>query len=221
MQYAQRFFRPIQDLSEKFNILQSAMAACERIFKLLDEPLPAPPAETPLVAFSAPRGDIRISQRVIRLHGRRESQGGKLGVARRFFSHCTGTNPGHRRPHRSGKNHAHPAAAALLRYSARRNFAGWRGHSPLRRAPIAASVRHRVAGSISFYRHIGIQRPPGRRRHQPRARGVRAARSGSRLPAGLVNRWRGNQRHGTRRYFFRWPAPADQFARALAYNRAS
>lgn len=38
MQYAQRFFRPIQDLSEKFNILQSAMAASERIFKLLDEP---------------------------------------------------------------------------------------------------------------------------------------------------------------------------------------
>jgi ATP-binding cassette subfamily B multidrug efflux pump len=36
MQYAQRFFRPIQDLSEKYNILQSAMAAGERIFKLLD-----------------------------------------------------------------------------------------------------------------------------------------------------------------------------------------
>jgi ATP-binding cassette subfamily B protein len=41
MQYAQRFFRPIQDLSEKFNILQSAMAASERIFKLVDEPIPA------------------------------------------------------------------------------------------------------------------------------------------------------------------------------------
>jgi ATP-binding cassette, subfamily B, multidrug efflux pump len=39
MQYAQRFFRPIQDLSEKFNILQTAMAASERIFKLLDEPV--------------------------------------------------------------------------------------------------------------------------------------------------------------------------------------
>ena len=38
MLYAQRFFRPIQDLSEKFNILQTAMAASERIFKLLDEP---------------------------------------------------------------------------------------------------------------------------------------------------------------------------------------
>jgi ATP-binding cassette, subfamily B, multidrug efflux pump len=36
MQYAQRFFRPIQDFSEKYNILQSAMAASERIFKLLD-----------------------------------------------------------------------------------------------------------------------------------------------------------------------------------------
>ncbi|HVO60923.1 MAG TPA: ABC transporter ATP-binding protein [Terriglobales bacterium] len=39
MQYAQRFFRPIQDLSEKYNILQSAMAASERVFKLLDTPV--------------------------------------------------------------------------------------------------------------------------------------------------------------------------------------
>ncbi|HLJ87410.1 MAG TPA: ABC transporter ATP-binding protein [Candidatus Angelobacter sp.] len=38
MQYAQRFFRPIQDLSDKYNILQSAMAASERVFKLLDSP---------------------------------------------------------------------------------------------------------------------------------------------------------------------------------------
>jgi ATP-binding cassette subfamily B multidrug efflux pump len=39
MQYAQRFFRPIMDFSEKYNILQSAMAASERIFKLLDTPV--------------------------------------------------------------------------------------------------------------------------------------------------------------------------------------
>jgi len=37
VQYSLRFWRPIQDLSDKFNILQAAMAACERIFKLLDE----------------------------------------------------------------------------------------------------------------------------------------------------------------------------------------
>ncbi len=36
IQYSQRFWRPIQDLSDKYNILQAAMAACERIFKLLD-----------------------------------------------------------------------------------------------------------------------------------------------------------------------------------------
>jgi len=38
IQYSQRFFRPIQDLSEKYNILQSAMASSERVFKLLDTP---------------------------------------------------------------------------------------------------------------------------------------------------------------------------------------
>ena len=44
-QYGLRFFRPIQDLSEKYNILQSAMAASERIFRLLDTPvqIQAPP----------------------------------------------------------------------------------------------------------------------------------------------------------------------------------
>ncbi len=48
LQYARRFFRPIQDLSEKYNLLQAAMASSERIFKLLDEEVritdPATPA---------------------------------------------------------------------------------------------------------------------------------------------------------------------------------
>lgn len=39
LQYSQRFFRPISDMSEKFNVLQSAMASSERIFTLLDEPV--------------------------------------------------------------------------------------------------------------------------------------------------------------------------------------
>jgi ATP-binding cassette, subfamily B, multidrug efflux pump len=39
IQYSQRFFRPIQDLSDKYNILQAAMASSERIFKLLDTPV--------------------------------------------------------------------------------------------------------------------------------------------------------------------------------------
>ena len=39
IQYSQRFFRPISDMSEKFNMLQSAMASSERIFTLLDTPV--------------------------------------------------------------------------------------------------------------------------------------------------------------------------------------
>src|SRR6201981_2610674 len=57
--YASRFFRPIQDLSEKFNILQSAMAASERIFRLLDEPAPAASPEDAL-GLDAPRGEIEF-----------------------------------------------------------------------------------------------------------------------------------------------------------------
>lgn len=46
LQYARRFFRPIQDLSEKYNILQNAMASSERVFKLLDrEPAIDDPAD--------------------------------------------------------------------------------------------------------------------------------------------------------------------------------
>ena len=57
--YANRFFRPIQDLSEKFNILQSAMAASERIFKLLDEPA-AIESSGEAVTLVSPRGEIEF-----------------------------------------------------------------------------------------------------------------------------------------------------------------
>ncbi|MGA8220183.1 MAG: ABC transporter ATP-binding protein [Candidatus Acidiferrales bacterium] len=68
MQYAQRFFRPIQDLSEKFNILQSAMAASERIFKLLDEPVTiVSPAH--VRALPAPRGEIEFRNVWFAYHG--------------------------------------------------------------------------------------------------------------------------------------------------------
>ncbi len=68
MMYAQRFFRPIQDLSEKFNILQTAMAASERIFRLLDEPVTiAPSAQPP--ALLAPRGEIEFRNVWFAYHG--------------------------------------------------------------------------------------------------------------------------------------------------------
>jgi ATP-binding cassette subfamily B protein len=57
LQYSQRFFRPISDMSEKFNVLQSAMASSERIFKLLDEPVsidsPPRPRKAPMAGHIA------------------------------------------------------------------------------------------------------------------------------------------------------------------------
>lgn len=48
VQYIQRFFEPLRDISSKFTIMQSAMAAAERIFSLLDKPEPdAPTRELP------------------------------------------------------------------------------------------------------------------------------------------------------------------------------
>ena len=51
LMYAQRFFRPISDMSEKFNVLQGAMASSERIFALLDTPVAiASPSRQPAPA---------------------------------------------------------------------------------------------------------------------------------------------------------------------------
>ncbi len=57
LQYGMRFFRPIQDLSDKYNILQAAMASSERVFKLLDTP-----AE--ILVPAAPRGVPGVSAEV-------------------------------------------------------------------------------------------------------------------------------------------------------------
>ena len=56
-QYGLRFFRPIQDLSEKYNILQGAMAASERIFKLLDT---KPAIVSPARPQTFPQGSVAI-----------------------------------------------------------------------------------------------------------------------------------------------------------------
>ena len=56
--YAQRFFRPISDLSEKFNVLQGAMASSERVFALLDTPVEiALPTASALASWGVRSGD--------------------------------------------------------------------------------------------------------------------------------------------------------------------
>ncbi|MFQ5789260.1 MAG: ABC transporter ATP-binding protein [Acidobacteriota bacterium] len=56
VQYSEKFFRPISDLTEKFNILQAAMASSERIFGLLDTP---PAIESPARAHHPVRRPAR------------------------------------------------------------------------------------------------------------------------------------------------------------------
>jgi ATP-binding cassette, subfamily B, multidrug efflux pump len=62
IQLTRRFFQPLQDLSEKFNLLQSAMASSERVFALLDQPVsvqePTDPARLPRPV----RGDVRFER---------------------------------------------------------------------------------------------------------------------------------------------------------------
>jgi len=60
LQYSQRFFRPISDMSEKFNVLQSAMASSERIFKLLDEPVTIESRAQPARRSAPAPGHIRF-----------------------------------------------------------------------------------------------------------------------------------------------------------------
>jgi ATP-binding cassette subfamily B protein len=59
IQYTERFFRPIQDLAEKYNILQGAMASSERIFRVLDEPVTVLDPPDPLI-LDRVRGEVEF-----------------------------------------------------------------------------------------------------------------------------------------------------------------
>ena len=60
IQYTRRFFQPLQDLSEKFNLLQSAMASSERVFTLLDEPVTVREPVAPRALPRPVRGEVRF-----------------------------------------------------------------------------------------------------------------------------------------------------------------
>jgi len=74
IQYARRFFRPIQDLSEKYNLLQSAMASSERIFKLIDDEIEIEDPPNPVSLKKPVRGEIEF-QGVWFAYGKRAEDG--------------------------------------------------------------------------------------------------------------------------------------------------
>ncbi len=140
IQYAQRFFRPIQDLSEKYNILQAAMAASERVFKLIDEepsivspPQPEDRAITPGQSSSAtsgsptrrsqpnnrsPSNPLRTKLQIrcsVGFTHRRSAGRRRVDSARRLLHHRSRRDRSDRRSYRSGQNHHHGSDDALLR----------------------------------------------------------------------------------------------------------
>ena len=60
IQLTRRFFQPLQDLSEKFNLLQSAMASSERVFALLDQPVTVLEPVNPVRLPQPVRGEVRF-----------------------------------------------------------------------------------------------------------------------------------------------------------------
>ena len=60
IQLTRRFFQPLQDLSEKFNLLQSAMASSERVFALLDQPVSVLEPARPAILAQPIRGEVRF-----------------------------------------------------------------------------------------------------------------------------------------------------------------
>jgi len=62
IQLTRRFFQPLQDLSEKFNLLQSAMASSERVFALLDQPVTVTEPAHPVALPRPVRGEVRFEE---------------------------------------------------------------------------------------------------------------------------------------------------------------
>ena len=162
LDYARRFYRPIQDLSDKYNLLQGAMASSERIFRLLDrEPAirnPPRPAcsRSPLPERSASR---TYGSRT----GGDDADGGEADWVLRDVSFTVA--PGEKLAivgHTGGRQDIpHQPADALLRAPAGIHPGGRRaGRAPAHAGPQGAD-RTRPAGHFPVQPVGVVQRAPG------------------------------------------------------------
>ena len=177
-------FEPIQQLSQLFNIVQSAGAALSKLFELLDTPVDVPERQG---AVDLPeRGDIEV-----------EGVGFAYVAGKPVLTRRRPHHPG-RRPHRAGRAHRRrqvdPRQAHRPALRPDRGGGPVRRHRPPRRhAALAAGARRgRAAGGLPLQRHDPRQRAPRPRRAPPTTRSCaaldddRRASSGSpQLPEGL------------------------------------
>ncbi len=163
LQYSQRFFRPISDMSEKFNVLQSAMASSERIFTLLDEPVSIASPTAPRQPRAAGQGGHIVFDHVSFAYN--EPTGAEPDWVLKDVSFEVKPGRAHRDRRRDwlGQDDADQPAAAVLRRAAgdcayrRRRRAAAGARRPAR------AVQPGAAGRASVHRHHRRQHPARQR----------------------------------------------------------
>ena len=207
LQYSQRFFRPISDLSEKFNVLQGAMASSERIFALLDTPVeiasPTHRRRTRRCDRSAgrqrpPAGAVRrdpVRERHLRLRRGRAGAAGRVVRGRAGPARRASSAP----PARARRRSSACCCGSTTCSSGRITIDGV-DIREIDLARLRATVRPGAAGRASVLRHDRRQRPAGQRRRSATRRcgarvdAVHAAAFVDRLPQGLADAGGGARR---------------------------
>jgi ABC-type multidrug transport system fused ATPase/permease subunit len=158
LQLARRFFRPIQDLSEKYNMLQGAMASSERIFALLD---------TPSAHQADAQAPARLPRRPVAARSSSATCGspmaGSTTTPAPTGTGCSATSASasgrgsasRRRPHGCRQDIADQPAAAVLRAAAWRDPAGRRADPRRSRGRTTGPIRPRAAGRLPVQPHHG------------------------------------------------------------------
>ena len=146
LQYSKRFYRPLMDLSEKYNILQAAMASSERIFQLLD----ARAVDHRAGRSGRPEGAAsrrrRVRGRALLLQeGRGDPEGRLVPRAARPHGRARGRDG-------RGQVHGPEPPPALLRRDGGPRPRGRHGRAPVRPRAPARALRHRPAGHVPLHR---------------------------------------------------------------------
>ena len=180
IQLTRRFFQPLQDLSEKFNLLQSAMASSERVFRLLDETVTVPEPAHPRPLPRPVRGEVVFEQVWFR-YGAELAVGAQGCVVPRE----SGPDRGARRTHGRGEDHDREPAAPILRSQQGPDHDRRCGHPGAVDGRSTGPHWVRAAGPLSLHRRHPAQ-PHARRADFPSRGGDRGAPGGRRPVRGPV-----------------------------------